>query len=282
MYYFTSSIIYGSTEWKYYELGLAGGIWLISGAGMCLYWFLEKNTSNIELNTPTHCCTGISKMCCHTTLTIISASTVAFFLACLNVIIPKVTFVYYLYPTRTLARLPFLITAFIYINSTIALLIFYIENAVYIAIRNIDREESKYHMSHYDLTLRLVVILAPCPIFFVLMYVVLVVIVIGGLAFTHSNNFKDNQLETLIALLPSLFLLLGSLHKRDLFFMDRKEENQAPSPGSERSGSMRTGSGRPGSRETGSETPGSTKTGRGTVALEMPDEDTSLLHSTIN
>ncbi len=313
MYYFTSSIIYGSNKGKYFELGMAG---LLSLSELVIYYGFARGRNIagadiVELNTPTHCCTGRCKKCCHPILTFISMLIIAFFLACLSVIIPKVTFVYFLYPTRTLARLPFLITAFIYINSTIALLIFYFENALYVCIekrgwfgagyskKNIEKE---YHMSHYDLTTsKCMGIFATIGILFLLMYVVLAAIVLGGLAFTHSNNFKDNQLETLIGLLPSLFLLLGSLHKRDLFIVDQEDENKANSTpgnmktGNEKPGSTQTGSERSGSTETGSGKQSSTRiestkgdrsarTGRDSVAVEMeqPDEETGLLRGTIN
>ncbi len=55
------------------------------------------------------------------------------------------------------------------------------------------------------------------------------VVILSDLAFDHSNNFKDNQLQTLIALLPTFILFFGSLYRRDLFIADHKDEIEAKS-----------------------------------------------------
>ena len=85
---------------------------------------------SLDIETPTHCC-----RCCHS----FSHGIVLWIAVCTSLLIisfalftiPTIMFVYYLYPARTLLRLPLLTNAVLYINSLLALLLFQCERLFY-------------------------------------------------------------------------------------------------------------------------------------------------------
>ncbi len=157
---------------------------------------------------------------------------------------PTIILVYYVYPTRTLVRLPFIISAIIYINSLAALLLFQCERAFYINLKcysgdgddgNHDGEdgkdyeydyavkkEDKYHKRFYYKKIRnksrqhrYFYYIIPFITFPLLVILIMGVAILSDLTFRHSNNFK-NELQTLIVVLPTFLLYFGSLYRRDL------------------------------------------------------------------
>lgn len=101
--------------------------------------------------TPTQCC-RCCKVCSHGTVFLISVCIVSFFFILLPNLIPTMISVYYLYPTRTLARL---INSALYINSLTALLLFQCEKCWYACVRRYrslrEEQNSKFLMDCYIL-----------------------------------------------------------------------------------------------------------------------------------
>ncbi len=227
-------------------MGLGLGIILII---ICVSYMCTINM--YITNTPTHCCTGKFKKCCHHTLESLSMVCCFSFILFVITAAPTIILVYYVYPTRTLVRLPFIISAIIYINSLAALLLFQCERALYTCRLCVDdddkddnpddkdddydvKKEDKYHKRFYKIGNKfsfhlILYVIIPFITFFLLVVLIMGVVILSGLAFNHSNNFKDNQLQTLIALLPSFILFFGSLYRRDLFITDHTDEIEAKS-----------------------------------------------------
>ena len=86
---------------------------------------------NVE--TPNHCCRCSRYLFCfsHFSLIFISVCLLTTFTTYFIFSIPTIFLVYYLYPIRTLIRLPLIINAVIYINSLLALLLFQCERFWY-------------------------------------------------------------------------------------------------------------------------------------------------------
>ena len=93
---------------------------LMVGAVINLLW------SDVE--TPTHCCRSSQCFCM---LMFMSVCLLFAFTAYFIFSIPTIILVYYLYPTRTLLRLPLIINAVLYINSLLALLLFQCERCCF-------------------------------------------------------------------------------------------------------------------------------------------------------
>ena len=96
------------------------------------------------------------------------------------------------------------------------------------------KKEDKYHKRFYKIGNKfsfhlILYVIIPFITFFLLVVLIMGVVILSDLAFDHSNNFKDNQLQTLIALLPTFILFFGSLYRRDLFIADHKDEIEAKS-----------------------------------------------------
>ncbi len=194
-----------------------------------IMWAVNKLNLGYEephkLNTPTHCCTGKLKTHCHFILTFVSAVITSFFFAFLIICAPSLLLVYSVYPARTLIRLPFILSAILYINSTIALLIYYVEKCVFKLKNNLRPQQ--YHESLHktaDLS-KLLAVVAPLGVFGLLIALLLIVSVLSELTFSHSEGFEDDQLGSFIALLPTFLVFFGSLYKKDLFFVDQENED---------------------------------------------------------
>ncbi len=231
-------------------IALLGSSTLIGTIYLCCY-------DIYSVNTPTHCCTGPIRKCCHYILEFISMVSCFSLILFIVVVAPTIILVYFLYPTRTLVRLPFIISAIIYINSLAALLLFQCERAFYswsdddnhdgdddnhddevndFKYDDAVKKESKYHKRFYYKKIinnsklyKCFYTIVPIIIFILLVILIVGVVILSELAFDHSNNFKDNQLQTLIALLPTFLLFFGSLYRRDLFIVDHKDEIEAKS-----------------------------------------------------
>ena len=91
--------------------------------------------TKFDIETPTHfcrCCHGFS----HCIVLWMSLCTSLLFISFVLFSIPTIILVYYLYPARTLLRLPLLTNAVLYINSLLALLLFQCERLFYPCVRN--------------------------------------------------------------------------------------------------------------------------------------------------
>ena len=101
---------------------------------------------NFDIETPTHFC-RCCHSCSHCIVLWMSLCSSLFFISFALFSIPTIILVYYLYPARTLLRLPLLTNAILYINSLLALLLFQCERLFYhyTCIKNVEpkRMQSK-------------------------------------------------------------------------------------------------------------------------------------------
>ena len=88
-----------------------------------------------DIETPTHfckCCQGY----CHCIVLWMSLCSSLWIITVALFSIPTIILVYYLYPARTLLRLPLLTNAVLYINSLLALLLFQCERLCFLCVKN--------------------------------------------------------------------------------------------------------------------------------------------------
>ncbi len=220
--------------------------------------------NKIDLNTPTYClfCQCCLKLC-HYIVIMYSVGTIFSFVSSLIILIPNIIFVYYLYPTRTLIRLPLLINTVLYINTVLAVLIFQCERCWYPC--NVNKKPSDIisnktetrcsslcksccevlknnhelppfkkriddHNTFYSAYYKEIDYLKiytywihPIATLLVLILLLLGIKIISDLIILHHQTSQDNQLELIITLVPTFLLLLGSWYKLDIFFIDEKE-----------------------------------------------------------
>ena len=90
-----------------------------------------------DVETPTHCCRCSWCFCIfHSILLEMSVTLIALFAMYFIFSIPTIILVYYLYPTRTLIRLPLIINAVLYTSSLPALLLFQCERCCHPCTRH--------------------------------------------------------------------------------------------------------------------------------------------------
>ena len=212
-------------------------------------WALFANS--FDYSTPTQCC------CCfkhffHKTVIVMSLFT-SFAFGML--FIPSILLIYYLYPIQTLARLPFIINSFFYMNSLAALLLYQIEGLVYYLKRDYLRPSNKQksneptftdfrrvfvsplkqredvHKQFYENTsfiyMEKPLQIRPVSFFLGLIIVTTLLLALLGTYIyvcyeflkMDINGFTSKDNTTLLAtLLPLILLLFGSYYKRDFFF----------------------------------------------------------------
>lgn len=116
-----------STTIKFYLL-LGIILWgIVIGSTITLLGFTA-----FDLNTLVYCGCQRCMTCSHFFALWISIMSILYFTALFIFLIPNIILVYYLYPTRTLIRLPLLINSVLYINSLIALFIFQCERLAHL------------------------------------------------------------------------------------------------------------------------------------------------------
>ena len=96
--------------------------------------------TKFDIETPTNCC-----RCCHGfshCIVLWMSLCTSLSIICFTIFsIPTIILVYYLYPARTLLRLPLLTNAVLYINSLLALLLFQCERFFYPFVKNPKQEK---------------------------------------------------------------------------------------------------------------------------------------------
>ena len=88
-----------------------------------------------DLETPTYCFCCCCMRCSHCLVLLISLITFSLFISFSIITIPTLVFIYYLYPARTLARLPLIVSAVLYINTLLGHLIYQCEAFSYVCCR---------------------------------------------------------------------------------------------------------------------------------------------------
>ena len=203
------------------------------------------------------CCTCTSNSI-FSIFTFVSMMLVEVAISLFIVLTPTLIFIFYLYPTHTLIRLPFIINSIIYTNSLLALLIYQCERSVKnmknilakrhnrrILCRKLCRSclwfcrfHYRYHFQHesYDNTefswrgLYLFCskyICQPIVTFCALTILAYFILVINDLFKLHQNHFSSkSDVETLILLVPTLMLLFGSWYRLDVFFDIEKKKSK--------------------------------------------------------
>ena len=129
----TSFVIYTAIQNSHVEQYIIVDITLIPIAFGTIYGFLILTKFDIE--TPTHfckCCQGY----CHCIVLWMSLCSSLLIITFGLFSIPTIILVYYLYPARTLLRLPLLTNAILYINSLLALLLFQCERLCFLCAKN--------------------------------------------------------------------------------------------------------------------------------------------------
>ena len=160
--------------------------------------------------------------------------------------LPTVIFIYYLYPARTLIRLPFIINSILYINSLLALLLFQIERLCFVFTKScsaklrcknkfcVKNEDEEFYDEYYKKVavtgskrersgsfIRYLV--EPTVTSFILAMLVQFITILSDLFILQNHFTVRDQVDTLILLVPTLLLLFGSWYKLDVFF-DIKEQ----------------------------------------------------------
>ena len=260
----TSFVIYTVIQNYEYEsnnvLSLVMLIWAaVSGFGIGIFSLTKFN-----IETPTHFC-----MCCHgfshCIVLWMSLCSSLLFITFALFSIPTIILVYYLYPARTLLRLPLLTNAVLYINSLLALLLFQCERLCFPFVENFkpirmqrtcdeDKDKNclikrfcgnlrgaleqraishnKFYSSYYsesltkkDYLMFITYLCSPIGTVIILAILILFVIIIHDLTDLHISSVKDLNLNLLLTLAPTLLLLLVSWYKFDIFY-DLKDEEE--------------------------------------------------------
>ena len=138
------------------------------------------------------------------------------------VVTPALIFIFYLYPTHTLIRLPFIINSILYTNSLLALLLYQCERLVCCRCYDVtiasDEEKARTDCKH---------ICQPIITICILPALVSFILVINDLFKLQQNHFTDkSEVETLILLVPTLLLLFGSWYRLDVFFDIEKKKSK--------------------------------------------------------
>ena len=105
--------------------------WTMGWCSISSMLILYSSPALFDLNTPIYCCCRRWIKSCHCIILLFSTSTIVFFTTYFVALLPNIIFVYYLYPTRTLLRLPLLINSVLYINTLMAILIFQCERLLF-------------------------------------------------------------------------------------------------------------------------------------------------------
>ena len=202
-----------------------------------LLCFLRRSGCHFhgETHTPAQCCTGKCKRVWSFLFLALSVSGLSILFGIIIYIAPNIILVYYLYPIRTLTRLPFIITAFTYINSLVALLVFYLERSCYMCWGKYTIEEEEqaiYHRNFYNKNLdglkdslkKTTVVCMPVGVLYLLIILILLLRVLADLIFKQTSS--TDQLQAILTLVPGLILLFGSWYRRDLLFYDYKDEHK--------------------------------------------------------
>ena len=129
------TIIQNYDEYEYESnnvLSLVMLIWAaVSGFGIGFF-----SLTKFDIETPTYFCRYYHG-CCHGIVLWMSLCTSLLFISFALFSIPTIILVYYLYPARTLLRLPLLTNAVLYINSLLALLLFQCERLFYPCVKKV-------------------------------------------------------------------------------------------------------------------------------------------------
>ena len=92
---------------------------------------LLHGVRSLDIETPTQCCRCCCQRCSHYTTLVVSVFIMSFFINFFINFAPTLIIIYFLYPTRTLIRIPLYINSIFYINSLLALLLFQCERIFY-------------------------------------------------------------------------------------------------------------------------------------------------------
>ena len=175
------------------------------------------------------CCT------CQCTISVLSIMLFELAICLFLAMTPALIFIFYLYPTQTLIRLPFIINAIFYTNSLLALFFYQCERFYkYRKIRphkNRNRTEKSNCCSNYcnsrQYTFCSKYISQPIVTLCALTILVSFILVISDLFKLHQNHFTSkSDVETLILLVPTLLLLYGSWYRLDVFFDIEKKKSK--------------------------------------------------------
>ena len=200
--------------------------------------------ANIDFNTPTLC------VCCgqgvfRIAVTILALAITSFFLLVVLMSIPSILLIYYLYPVQSLARLPFIVNVFLYVNSLTALLfcqferlIFHIrpkvvENSIMRCSSDLHRKRLQAHKNHYQgykstmgygtITMWLSLVLQPLGTFALLYFLMVYVVGLSDLLNVDRSKFTNKaEVESLFSLVPTTLLLLFSIYNKNYFIKDEE------------------------------------------------------------
>ena len=206
---------------------------------ICMYWYIFTEK---KFNTPTQCCVchWICKKSSSIIMALVSLYITTIFIYLCIIALPTVIFIYYLYPTHTLIRLPFIINSILYINSVLALLLFQCETLCFVYTKYftkklkcknrycIKNEDEKFYEEYYNEAITgskfkrsgsLVSYLVQPIVTITVIYILVEFIrVLSDLFRLQSHFTVRNQVDTLILLVLTLLLLVGSWWKLDGFF----------------------------------------------------------------
>lgn len=199
----------------------------------CFKWF--------DIETPTHLCSYCHSRCTcfsHYSLLCLSMFTFSLFIIFSIITIPTLVFIYYLYPIRTLARLPLLVSEILYINTLLGLLIFQYERLVYVCCKKCCKcnikgtqagqgypalDELDDHDAYYTSETENKNNLISCSHF--ILPIGTVLMIAGSVMFlvmttelsTLNRNTEDENFKMLLTLVPTLVLLYGFWVKSEAF-----------------------------------------------------------------
>ena len=233
------------------DQGVNNVIWTMLGWGalfpMVCSWII---VICCDIETPTHCCRyccGKYYCICHYSVLCISMSTFTLFMIFSALTIPTLVFIHYLYPARTLARLPLIVSAILYINTLLSYLIFQCERLCFLGHKfcvwckgesddedddqevpkQIENHDGYYASETKDKKLMVIISFFVLPLFNMFTIAVLVIFLkmTNKLAILNRNT-DDENFKLLLSLIPTVLLLVGFWAKSDEFCGTKKKKKE--------------------------------------------------------